>query len=264
MIAQEEVRQLRQALLGTEFLLIGLMVEQRGLAAKALSEFGLDRNRVRGEVQKLLPETNAVCQTEIPFTDRAKNVIERSNEIADEMGDHDVETEHLLLALLEQDDCGGSKALQNCNVDLPALRLNILRLQEKRINKLREAPPSHFKQGDVVLVRFEETDIDGRVHKTRRPMVVISSNENIPRLACLTVVPLTSASRDDEKEALDILLSANSPSGKVGGLKQDSKVSCGFVYSYPKSWIEGKLGKLPKEVTEEICNRVWTLIKPSN
>ncbi|MDZ4832758.1 MAG: type II toxin-antitoxin system PemK/MazF family toxin [Candidatus Melainabacteria bacterium] len=92
---------------------------------------------------------------------------------------------------------------------------------------------------------------------------VIASDECIPRLSTITVVPLTSNPRDKVRDLLDVMISANSPAGKAGGLRQDSVAACTFVYSYPKDWVVAKIGTLPKEVVDEICKQVAKLIEPS-
>ena len=262
MFAQEETRRLGHNSVGTEFLLLGLVLETQGIAAKALKSAGLDRQNARIEVEKIVGRGSGFIPVELPFTPRAQLILEGAQQKARDMGDNYVETEHLLLLLLDQEEGFGIDALENFNIDRELLVQNILVLHGKRMKALKEANLIELKQGDVILVLFEETDAESKIQNKRRPMVVISSDEYIPRLSNITVVPLVAHQHGTVSHPLGVILDANSPAGKAGGLRMDCIVPCTFVYSYPKSWVVSKIGALPKEIINDICKQVWNLIKP--
>jgi ATP-dependent Clp protease ATP-binding subunit ClpA len=261
-LAQEETRRLGHNSVGTELLLLGLILEPGGIAAKVLKAAGLDSEKARIEVEKIIGRGSGFTPVEIPFTPRAMLILEGALQKAKELGDSYVETEHLLLLLLDQEKGFGIDALESANVDRELLVQNILSIHDKRMKARKEANLLDFKQGDVVLVLFEETDDDNKIRNKRRPMVVISSDEYISRLSNVTVVPLVSHQNGKVSDLLGVIVDANSPAGKAGGLRMDCIVPCTFVYSYPKSWLVSKIGALPKETVQEIFKQVWNLIKP--
>ena len=107
------------------------MLEQQGLAAQALKSAGLDRKKVREEVEKIVGRGSGSVLVEIPFTPGATTVMEGAGHKSKELGDHDIETEHLLLALLEQEEGLDIKVLESCNLDRQLLIQNVLELREK-------------------------------------------------------------------------------------------------------------------------------------
>jgi mRNA-degrading endonuclease toxin of MazEF toxin-antitoxin module len=262
MLAQQEARRLGHESVGTEMLLVALIVEHNGLAAKALKGAGLKRDQIRVEVEKIIGRGSGRCAVEIPFTSRATIILEWASQKSLELGDLRTDTEHLLLALLDANEGTGVRVLENLDVDRNALFQNILQLRESSIRAQNEAPPVIVKQGDVVLVLFESADDEGNVQNKRRPMIVISSDSCNLRLKSIALVPLFPQSRESVRDPLDVLISADSPAGQTGGLRQDSFVACTFVYTYPRAWLVSKIGELPKETMNQICHQVWDFIKP--
>jgi ATP-dependent Clp protease ATP-binding subunit ClpC len=144
MLAQEEARRLRHNSIGTELILVALVLEHRGLAAKALKSAGLSSDKVRVEVEKIIGRGSGFCAVEIPFTPRAKEVVERASLKAEELGDHQIETEHLLLSLLDEEKGFGIQALENSDLDRMSLKQDVLDLREKRNVALKESKPFTF------------------------------------------------------------------------------------------------------------------------
>jgi hypothetical protein len=99
-LAQEEARLLRHDYVGTEHLLLGLLYEGTGVAAKALESLGISREDVRGQVEEIIGHGQGSRSGPIPFTARAKKVLELSLREALALGHHHIGTEHLLLGLL--------------------------------------------------------------------------------------------------------------------------------------------------------------------
>jgi len=101
-LAQEEARLLRHDYVGTEHLLLGLLYEGEGVAAKALKSLGISREDVRGQVEEIIGPGRGSRSGPIPFTCRAKKVLELSLREALALGHHYIGTEHLLLGVLRE------------------------------------------------------------------------------------------------------------------------------------------------------------------
>jgi prophage maintenance system killer protein len=101
-LAQEEARLLRHDYVGTEHLLLGLLYEGEGVAAKALESLGISREDVRGQVEEIIGRGQGSRSGPIPFTCRAKRVLELSLREALALGHHYIGTEHLLLGVLRE------------------------------------------------------------------------------------------------------------------------------------------------------------------
>jgi ATP-dependent Clp protease ATP-binding subunit ClpA len=138
LLAQEEATRLGRNSIGTEQLLLGLIGEHRGVAAKALSLAGVKLEDARVEVEKITGQGSAVVMVESPYTARAKRVIELSIEQSKNLGHEHVGTGHLLLGLIEEGGGVGVKVLENLGVDLKLLSSSVLELikeKDKRDNK---------------------------------------------------------------------------------------------------------------------------------
>jgi hypothetical protein len=101
-LAQEEARLLRHDYIGTEHLLLGLLYEGEGVAARALASLGITREDVRGQVEEIIGHGHSSPRGPIPFTPRTKKVLELSLREALALGHHYIGTEHLLLGLLRE------------------------------------------------------------------------------------------------------------------------------------------------------------------
>jgi prophage maintenance system killer protein len=110
-LAQEEARLLRHGDIGTEHLLLGLLYEGEGVAAKALESLGISREDVRGQVEEIIGLGPGSPAGHIPFTPQAKKVLELSLREALALGHHCIGTGHLLLGLLREDKGVAAQAL---------------------------------------------------------------------------------------------------------------------------------------------------------
>ena len=99
MLAQEEARRLGHNFVGTEQILLGLIGEGTGIAAKVLKSMGVNLKDARVEVEKIIGRGSGFVAVEIPFTPRAKKVLELSLEEARQLGHNYIGTEHLLLRI---------------------------------------------------------------------------------------------------------------------------------------------------------------------
>src|SRR4028118_2300199 len=106
LLAQEETRRLDHNFVGTEQILLGLIAEGTGIAAKIFQEMGIKLKTARIEVEKIIDRGSAELSEEIPFSPRAKIVLELSLQEAEQLGHDYVGTEHLLLGLIREGDTG--------------------------------------------------------------------------------------------------------------------------------------------------------------
>ncbi|MFH1368276.1 MAG: ATP-dependent Clp protease ATP-binding subunit [Elusimicrobiota bacterium] len=128
-IAQEEAKRLNHDYVGTEHLLLGLVAMGEGVAAKVLANLGIDLRRVRAEVEKLVGTgENVMLLGEIPFTPRAKKVLELAVEEAQNLGHTYVGTEHLLLGLLREEEGIAARVLENLNIRINDVREELISL----------------------------------------------------------------------------------------------------------------------------------------
>src|SRR5690554_5254119 len=101
--AQKETVQLKHNVVGTEHLLLGLIKEAEGVAARALGTLGIDLNKIRAEVIKIIGTGDQMLLGEAPFTPRAKRVLELAMDEARQLGHNYVGTEHILLGLIREE-----------------------------------------------------------------------------------------------------------------------------------------------------------------
>jgi len=127
MLAQEEARRLGHNFVGTEQILLGLLGEGTGVAAKVLQSMGVNLKDARTEVEKIISRGSGFVGSEIPFTPRAKRVLELSLEEARQMGHNYIGTEHLLLSLIREGEGVASRVLENLGVNLSKVRIQVIR-----------------------------------------------------------------------------------------------------------------------------------------
>ncbi len=128
MLAQEEARRLGHNFVGTEQILLGLIGEGTGVAAKVLKSMGVNLKDARVEVEKIIGRGSGFVAVEIPFTPRAKRVLELSLEEARQLGHNYIGTEHLLLGLIREGEGVGARVLDNLGVDLSKVRTQVIRM----------------------------------------------------------------------------------------------------------------------------------------
>jgi len=126
MLAQEESRRLGHNFVGTEQILLGLIGEGAGVATKVLKSMGVNLKDARMEVERIIGRGSGFVAVEIPFTPRAKRVLEMAIEEARDLGHSYIGTEHILLALLDEEDGVATRVLENLSVELSRVRSGIL------------------------------------------------------------------------------------------------------------------------------------------
>jgi ATP-dependent Clp protease ATP-binding subunit ClpC len=125
-LAQEEARLLDHGYIGTEHLLLGLLHEREGVAARVLVTMGVDLDRARNLVEELVGRGSSPPSGHIPFTPRAKKSLELSLREALTLGHNYIGTEHLLLGLIREGEGIGCQALQAFGLELDGLRTEVV------------------------------------------------------------------------------------------------------------------------------------------
>src|SRR5689334_9122735 len=127
-LAQEEARMLNHNYIGTEHILLGLIHEGEGVAAKALESLGISLDAVRQQVEEIIGQGQQAPSGHIPFTPRAKKVLELSLREALQLGHNYIGTEHILLGLIREGDGVAAQVLVKLGADLNRVRQQVIQL----------------------------------------------------------------------------------------------------------------------------------------
>lgn len=189
-LAQEEARTLKHNYLGTEHILLGLIKEGEGVAAKALEALNISFDDVRGEVVEIIGEGQEQPNGHIPFTPRAKKVLEYAMREGLQLGHSYIGTEHLLLGLCREQEGVAAQVLVKLGADLPKVRAQVTQLlsgyQGKEAVGVGTGRQSEsLKSSSTILDQFgrnltqyaRENKLDpviGRHNETQRVMQVLS------------------------------------------------------------------------------------------
>ena len=163
-LAQDEARGLKHNYIGTEHLLLGLISEGEGVAAKALAMMDINDGDVRASVIEIIGEGEKTVEGHIPFTPRAKRVFELSLREALQLGHNYIGTEHLLLGLLTEGEGVAAQVLTKRGADLSQVRQNVIQLlsgYQRGEGEGRESvgagvggSSTHERQNSAVLEQF--------------------------------------------------------------------------------------------------------------
>ncbi len=161
MLAQEEARRLGHNFVGTEQVLLGLIGEGSGVAAKTLKSMGVNIKDARAQVEKIIGRGSGFVAVEIPFTPRAKKVLELSWDEARQLGHNYIGTEHLLLGLIREGEGVAAKVLENLGVDLNKCRSNVIKLLgESRTGQGPQATTTGAPQSKAKTPSLDEFGTD--------------------------------------------------------------------------------------------------------
>ncbi len=127
-LAQEEARMLNHNYIGTEHILLGLIHEGEGVAAKALESLGISLEAVRQQVEEIIGQGQQAPSGHIPFTPRAKKVLELSLREALQLGHNYIGTEHILLGLIREGEGVAAQVLARLGADLNRVRQQVIQL----------------------------------------------------------------------------------------------------------------------------------------
>ncbi|CCI54058.1 MAG: ATP-dependent Clp protease ATP-binding subunit [Tetrasphaera jenkinsii] len=192
-LAQEEARMLNHNYIGTEHILLGLIHEGDGVASKALESLGIELEQVREQVQEIIGQGQQAPSGHIPFTPRAKKVLELSLREALQLGHNYIGTEHILLGLIREGEGVAAQVLVKLGAELLRVRQQVIQLitgyQGKEAQAAGVGPASQQQEGtpagSLVLDQFgrnltqaaRESKLDpviGREKEIERVMQVLS------------------------------------------------------------------------------------------
>nr|WAJ57958.1 Clp protease ATP binding subunit [Guinardia striata] len=154
MLSQEEARRMGHNFVGTEQLFLGVVGQRQGLGAKALRSLNVTLKKARKEVENYIGRGTGFVASEIPFTPRAKRVLEMAVQEGKDIGQNYVGTEHILLALIAEEDGVAIRTIEKLGVDITQLRNKTLALikenQEELLRPLTESEKRILdREGDV-------------------------------------------------------------------------------------------------------------------
>jgi ATP-dependent Clp protease ATP-binding subunit ClpC len=195
-LAQEEARLLNHNYIGTEHILLGLIHEGEGVAAKALESLGISLEAVRSQVEEIIGQGGSSPSGHIPFTPRAKKVLELSLREALQLGHNYIGTEHILLGLIREGEGVAAQVLVKLGADLSRVRQQVIQLLSgysgpggqpgaEKAGATAGGSGEQTPSGSLVLDQFgrnltqlaREKKLDpviGRVRETERVMQVLS------------------------------------------------------------------------------------------
>jgi ATP-dependent Clp protease ATP-binding subunit ClpA len=186
-LAQEEARVLNHNYIGTEHILLGLLREGEGVAAKALESLGLHLEAVRQQVEQIIGKGQQVPAGHIPFTPRAKKVLELSLREALQLGHDYIGTEHILLGLLSEGEGVAAQVLVRLGADLKRVRQQVIQLLHggqgeaaaagpRRVTATRELWLTEF-QNTLTSIADRLTAIERHLGMTIRPAAPAASGD---------------------------------------------------------------------------------------
>ena len=140
MLAQEEARRMGHNFVGTEQLLLGVIGQRHGIGGRALAQLNITLKKTRKEIEKYIGRGTGFVASEIPFTPRAKRVLEMSIHEGQDLGVNYVGTEHVLLSLINEADGIAMRTLDKLRVNIPKLRHLILTYIEEQQEDILKPP----------------------------------------------------------------------------------------------------------------------------
>jgi ATP-dependent Clp protease ATP-binding subunit ClpC len=256
--AQEEARMLNQNYIGTEHLLLGLIREEEGVAYKALTNLGINLIDVRLQVEDLIGKGVSTQVGHIPFTPRAKKVLELSLREALQLGHNYIGTEHILLGLIREGEGVAARVLLSLGADLEKVRNQVIQLlsgyhgtrgQEREYGKSYGGSLlDEFGRNLTAMAREKKLDpVVGREKEIERVMQILSRRtKNNPVLIGEPGVGKTAvveglAQKISSNQVPDVLRGKEIYTLDLGALVAGSKYRGEF---------EERLKKVMKEISE--------------
>jgi ATP-dependent Clp protease ATP-binding subunit ClpA len=194
-LAQEEARRLDHNYIGTEHLLLGLISEGEGVAAAALKSLGISLAPVRQQVEEIIGRGQEAPQGHIPFTPRAKSVLELSLRESRQLGHDYIGTEHLLLGLIREGNGVAAQVLVKLGADLNRVRPQVIQLLHGRA--AREPGPGVEVRPEMAEQRAgigpDTSDLDEQIEAVRTEKEAAIDAQDFDRAA---------SQRDREKQLL--------------------------------------------------------------
>ena len=259
-LAQDEARALKHNYIGTEHILLGLLREEEGLAARVLESLDITVEEVRAQVARIVGQGDEVTSGQIPFTPRAKKVLELALREALSLGHNYIGTEHILLGLVRENEGVAARILLDFDADAEKIRNEIIRMLSGpgRRGQAQGGPPGEKSKSSKLLDQFgrnltklaSEGKLDpvvGRQTEIERVMQILSRRtKNNPVLIGEPGVGKTAvveglAARISANQVPDILKNKQIYTLDLAALVAGSKYRGEF---------EERLKKVMKEITQ--------------
>ena len=174
-LAQDEARALKHNYIGTEHILLGLLREEEGLAARVLESLDITVEEVRAQVARIVGQGDEVTTGQIPFTPRAKKVLELALREALSLGHNYIGTEHILLGLVRENEGVAARILLDFDADAEKIRNEIIRMLSGPGRRQGGTPGRLGREGQEleaarpVRPQPDEAGAGGQARPGRRP-----------------------------------------------------------------------------------------------
>jgi ATP-dependent Clp protease ATP-binding subunit ClpC len=217
-LAQEEARMLNHNYIGTEHILLGLIREGEGVAAKALESLGISLDAVRQQVEEIIGQGQQAPSGHIPFTPRAKKVLELSLRESLQLGHNYIGTEHILLGLIREGDGVAAQVLVKLGADLNRVRQQVIQL----LHGYQAKEPA---SAGAALAEADATDVAERLTSLAARLAVVERRlREYPLAPGSGEVLLAGPDRADEDPARP---APGPPEPVSGGCTLEGPRSCG-------------------------------------
>ncbi len=199
-LAQDEARTLKHNYIGTEHILLGLLREEEGLAARVLDTLDITVEEVRAQVARIVGQGDEVTTGEMPFTDRSKKVLELALRESLSLKQSYVSTEHILLGLVRETEGVGAQILLDFGADAQRIRNEIVRMLS---GPSRPRPTPRGSAGFYIPAEGEPTPFGRQRYDEplQTPRLVVACP------ACAT--PIETASTDHRHDHLQVSMKGN-------------------------------------------------------
>ncbi|MDP8957604.1 MAG: dihydroneopterin aldolase [Actinomycetota bacterium] len=216
-LAQEEARLLNHNYIGTEHILLGLIHEGEGVAAGALESLGINLDSARRRVVEIIGQGAQSPRGHIPFTPRAKKVLELSLQEALQLGHNSIGTEHMLLGLVREGEGVAAQVLQDLRADLPGVRQAVIQQLSGKSEVRWELAPS------PVHPPFDRIELRGIRVFARHGALSQEQQEGQEFLVDLTIQAdlARAGSSDDLADTVDYCRLAERVAERVAGERWD-------------------------------------------
>ncbi len=176
LLAKEEAKRFNHDYIGTEHILLGLIREGEGVAAAVLASLGLGPDKIRSEIEKLVqPGPATIVSGDIPFTPKAKKVIELAMDEARNLGHNYIGTEHLLLGLIREGEGIASQVLVNLGLDLDKIRMEVMNLLGSSVPGY--SPAQRTRKGKTMALDAFGRDLTKLAKENKLDPVIGRKNE---------------------------------------------------------------------------------------
>jgi ATP-dependent Clp protease ATP-binding subunit ClpC len=165
MLSQEESLRLGHNFVGTEQILIGLIGEETGIAAKVLRSMGVNLKDAKIEVEKIVGRGSGFVAIEIPFTPEAKRVLEFAQSESEELGHNYIGTEHLLLGLISESENKAVRVMETLGVNSTKIRSHVVRMLGETTEVISPSPSSSMTVQQIEMLFLLKSITFGRLRQ---------------------------------------------------------------------------------------------------